>query len=117
LKFIAIKTDDGKVRGRISLYCKAFEVTRQAFYDYLDRRNKPWKYRALADEMMKIHKEDKYNDCYGRKRMYMALLLKREAGETNIKIPCEATVRKVMEQTGLIHNNANNLRKLTKVLK
>ena len=61
MKFIAIKTDDGKVRGRISFYCKAFEVTRQAFYDYLDRRNKPWKYKALADEMMKIHKEDKYN--------------------------------------------------------
>ena len=114
MKFIAIKTDDGKVRGKISFYCKAFEVTRQAFYDYLDRRNKPWKYRALADEMMEIHKEDKYNDCYGRKRMYMALLLKREAGETNIKIPCEATVRKVMEQTGLIHKPRRKPNGITK---
>ena len=114
MKFIAIKTDDGKVRGRISFYCKAFEVTRQAFYDYLDRRNKPWKYKALADEMMKIHNEDKYNDCYGRVRMYMALLLKREAGETDIKIPCEATVRKVMAQTGLIHKSRKKPNSITK---
>ena len=33
----------------------------------------PWKYQALADEMMKIHEEDQYNDCYGRERMYLAL--------------------------------------------
>ena len=34
MRYIAIKTDDGKVKGRISFYCKALEVSRQAFYDY-----------------------------------------------------------------------------------
>lgn len=78
-------------------------VTRQAFYDYLERKGKPWKYESLAEEMMKIHNEDKYNDTYGRKRMYMALKLKSQAGETEVHIPSESTVRKVMEQIGLIH--------------
>ncbi len=36
--------------------------------------------------MMKIHNEDKYNDCYGRERMYMALMQKKGAGEINIDI-------------------------------
>lgn len=53
--------------------------------------------------MTKIHNEDKYNDTYGRNRMYMALTLKKESGEIGIDIPCEATVRKVMRQIELIH--------------
>lgn len=79
------------------------EVTRQAFYDHLSHKNAPWKYQALADEMMKIHEEDQYNDCYGRERMYLALQQRKAAGKTDIDIPCEATVRKVMAQIGLIH--------------
>lgn len=98
-----MKTNDGRNTGKISFYCRALGVTRTAFYDYLDRKYKPWKYELLAEEMMKIHNEDKYNDCYGRERMYMALMQKKEAGEIRIDIPCEATVRKVMEQIGLIH--------------
>ncbi|CCO04208.1 hypothetical protein predicted by Glimmer/Critica [Ruminococcus bicirculans (ex Wegman et al. 2014)] len=34
----------------------------------------------LADEMMKIHEEDQYNDCYGRERMYLALQQRKDAG-------------------------------------
>ena len=48
--------------------------------------------------MMKIHDEDKYNDTYGRERMYMALSLKKETGKLTIDIPSEGTVRKVMDQ-------------------
>ena len=70
-------------------YCRAMEVTRTAFYDYIDRKNQPWKYQPLADEMIKIHNEDKCNDCYGRERMYMALTQKKESGEIDIDIPCE----------------------------
>ena len=80
LKFISQKTDDGRITGRISFYCKALEVTRQAFYDQLSHKNAPWKYQALADEMMKIHKEDQYNDCYVRERMYLALQQRKGAG-------------------------------------
>lgn len=64
--------------------------------------------------MMKIHIEDEYNDCYGRKRMYMALMQKKEAGEISIDIPCEGTVRKVMEQIGLIHKPRRKPNGITK---
>ena len=80
-----------------------FKVSRQAFYDYIDRKDNPWKYEELADEMLKIHNEDEYNDCYGRERMYMALMQKKIAGDISIDIPCEGTVRKVMDEIGLIH--------------
>jgi len=89
-------------------------VTRQAFYDYLDRKNKPWKYEPLAEEMMKIHDEDKCNDTYGRERMYLALMLKKETGEIAIDIPSEGTVRKVMGQIGLIHKPQRKPNGITK---
>ena len=58
LRYIAYRTDDGKNAGKIRFYCKALEVSRQAFYDYLERKDKPWKYQPLADAMLKIHDED-----------------------------------------------------------
>lgn len=79
------------------------DVSRQAFYDHLERRNKPWKYEALAAEMIKIHDEDEFNDTYERERMYLALKLKNEDGLLDISIPSEGTVRKVMQEIGLIH--------------
>ena len=90
------------------------EVTRQAFYDHLSHKNAPWKYQALADEMMKIHEEDQYNDCYGRERMYLALQQRKDAGKTDIDIPCETTVRKVMVQIGLIHKPRRKPNGITK---
>ena len=79
--YIAIRTDDGRNTGKISFYCNTLQVSRQAFYDYLRRKNKPWKYEALADEMMRIHKEDKENENYGRVRMYQALMYGKEVGK------------------------------------
>ena len=35
MKFIALKTEDGKIKGKIAFYCRALKVTRQGFYDYL----------------------------------------------------------------------------------
>ena len=64
--------------------------------------------------MMKIHNKDEYNDTYGRQRMYMALLLKKRAEEIAIDIPCEATVRKVMAQIGLIHKPRRKPNGITK---
>ena len=63
---------------------------------------------------MKIHEEDQYNDCYGRERMYLALQQRKDAGKTDIDIPCEATVRKVMVQIGLIHKPRRKLNGITK---
>ena len=49
--------------------------------------------------MLKIHDEDEENADYGRVRMYQALRYQEEIGKLDgIKIPCEATVRSVMEQ-------------------
>ena len=80
----------------------------------LERKNLPWKYQALAEEMMKIHNEDKYNDRYGRGRMYMALKQKSESGETDVHIPSKATVRNVMSQIGLIHEPRRKPNGITK---
>ena len=55
MKYIAYRTDDGKNVRKIRFYCKALKVSRQAFYDYLKRKKKPWKYQLLADAMLKIH--------------------------------------------------------------
>lgn len=109
-----MKTSDGRIKGKISFYCSALEVSRQAFYDYLDRKEKPWKYASLAEEMLKILDEDEYNDCYGRERMYMALMNKKNAGKISIDIPCEGTVRNVMEQIGLIHKVRRKSNGITK---
>ena len=58
MKFIAQKTEDGEIKGKLAMYCRVLNVSRQGFYNYLKNRNKPWKYRALADAMMDILAED-----------------------------------------------------------
>ena len=73
LMFIAIKTEDGRNKGKIAFYCKALGVTRQGFYHYLKTKDLPWKYQALADAMIDICAEDECNDTYGRIRMHQAL--------------------------------------------
>ena len=35
LMFIAIKTEDSEIKGKISFYCRIFKVSRQAFNNYL----------------------------------------------------------------------------------
>ena len=60
--YIAIRTDDGRNIGKISFYRNTLQVSRQAFYDYLERKGKPWKYQPLADAMLKIHDEDEENE-------------------------------------------------------
>ncbi len=101
MKFIALKTEDGVVKGKLSLYCRTLGVSRQGFYKYLANRERPWKYRALADAMLEILAEDECNDTYGRTRMYQALLL-RQPGE--VHIPSERTVSRVMEKLGISHH-------------
>ena len=76
MKFIALKTEDGSKKGKISFYCKTLDVSRQAFYDHLKNRDKPWKHEHLAELIMDIKSEDECNDTYGRKRMHEALQIK-----------------------------------------
>lgn len=98
MRFLAEKTDGGGKKGKVSLYCRVLGVSRQGFYQYLSRRERPWKYQGLADAMRAIRNEDMCNDTYGRKRMYQALLLKQPEG---VVIPSERTVYRVMKEIGL----------------
>ena len=61
MRFVAQKTDGGKNKGKISLYCRVLEVSRQRFYQYLSRQNRAWKHQGLADTMREIHDEDVCN--------------------------------------------------------
>ena len=88
------------LKGKISFYCKALDVTRQGFYKYLKNRDRPWKYEMLANVIAEIIAEDECNDTYGRKRMYEAIPLKKPNG---VAIPSEHTVYRVMEQMGVSH--------------
>lgn len=35
------------------------KVSRQAFYDYLANKEKPWKYEAIAESMLEMVNEEK----------------------------------------------------------
>ena len=109
--FIAIKTDDGRIKGKNSFYCRALHVSRQAFNKYLKTKATPWKYQPLADAMVAICREDECNDTYGRIRMYQALQLKQPEG---VDIPGERTVYRVMEEIGLTHKPKRKPNGITK---
>ena len=111
MKLIALKTEDGKIKGEIAFYCRVLGVSRQGFYQYLANKDRPWKYQALAEAMMKILEEDDCNDTYGRVRMHQALLLKRPE---NVTIPSERTVYRVMEEIGISHHPKRKPNGLTK---
>lgn len=112
--FIAIKTEDGRNKGKIAFYCKTLGVTRQGFYHYLKTKDLPWKYQALADAMIDICAEDECNDTYGRIRMHQALKLKQPEG---VKIPSERTVYRIMEEIGISHRPKRNPNGITKAEK
>ena len=98
--FLALKTEDGRITGRISFYCRMLAISRQGFYKHLSNKDRLWKYQDLADAINEIVSEDECNDTYGRIRMYPALLLKQPEG---VHIPSEQTVYRVMDQIGLSH--------------
>lgn len=104
MKFIALKTEDGKIKGKIAFYCKALKVSRQGFYNYLEYKNKPWKYETLAAKMIEIREEDEYNDTYGKVRMREALLMKKEQDGLDIEIPKERTIYRIMQKIGISHH-------------
>ena len=111
MKFIAIKTEDGTIKGEISFCCRMLHVTRQGFYQYLATKDRPWKYQPLADAMLDINAEDECNDTYGRIRMYQALKLRKPEG---VAIPGERTVYRVMEEIGLSHRPRRKPNGITK---
>jgi len=109
--FLALKTEDGRLKGKIAFYCRMLDVSRQGFYKYLANKDRPWKYQDLANAMKEIIREDECNDTYGRIRMYQALLLKQPTG---VPIPSERTVYRVMDQIGLSHRPKRKPNGITK---
>lgn len=115
MKFIAMKTDNGRKKGDISFYCRALDVTRQGFYGYLQSLAKPWKYTALAACMKEIIAEDECNDTYGYVRMREALELRRDAAFGDFPdIPCERTIYRIMARLNLVHKPNRKPNGLTK---
>ena len=43
MMFIAIKTEDGAIKGKLSFYCRMLGVSRQGFYKHLAHKDRPWK--------------------------------------------------------------------------
>ena len=39
MKFIALKTEDGTIKGKLSMYCRVLNVSRQGFYKYLENKD------------------------------------------------------------------------------
>jgi putative transposase len=115
MKFIAIKTSNGDITGKIALYCRVLKVSRQGFYYYLENIDKPWKYKALAAKMNEIIAEDECNDTYGRHRMHDALKLKKDIEGGNFPhIPHERTVYRIMEKLGMVHTPKRKPNGITK---
>ena len=110
MRFIDIKTDGGKIKGKISLYCRVLGVSRQGFYWFLQHRDNPWKYEDIAEKMRMIIAEDECNDTYGRVRMHQALELKYPEDD----IPSERTVYRIMEKAGLDHRPKRKPNGITK---
>ena len=115
MKFIALKTKDGKLKGDTAFFCRVLHVSRQGFYQYPANKDRPWKYQPLADAMKKVLAEDECNDTYGRIRMYQALTLTLKQPE-NVDIPSERTVYRVMEEIGISHHPRRKPNGITKAV-
>lgn len=63
--------------------------------------------------MYEILNEDKYNDTYGRYRMFAALKLKHQ-DDPDFHIPGERTIYRIMEAVGLVHRPKRNPKGITK---
>ena len=110
MQFICMKTEDGRIKGKIAFYCHCLGVTRQGFYWYLKHRDDPWKYNGIAEKMLEIVAEDECNDTYGRIRMYEALTYKYP----DEQLPSERTVYRIMQKLELIHRPKRKPNGITK---
>ena len=111
MHFIALKTCDGAKKGKLAFYCRMLDVSRQGFYNYLETSKQPWKYQKIADAMKAIRAEDMCNDMYGRVRIRQALIQRLPEGTA---IPCENTIQKIMNKSGIGHSKKHNPNGLTK---
>ena len=110
MKYIEIKTEGGRIKGKIAFYCEVLKVSRQGFYWFLKHRDAPWKYENIAEMMRSVIAENECNDTYGRCRMREALIQKFPDED----IPSERTVYRIMEAIGLNHKPKRKPNGITK---
>lgn len=85
MMFLALKTEAGRIKGKIAFYCCMLGVSCQGFYKYFANKDRPWKYQGL--------------------------LIKQPDG---IHIPSERTVYRVVDQIGLSHRPKHKPNGITK---
>lgn len=111
MKYIAGKNEDGANKGKISIYCRVLDVSRQAFYEYLVNRERPYKYEQIADKIREIIDEDECNDTYGSRRIHEVLKLQETE---DVYIPSERTVYRIMQHEGIVHKPKRKPNGITK---
>ena len=99
MNFLAQKLSDGTSKHKVARYCRWLGVSRQGFYKFMAPAKKPWKHAVIAQEIREIIAEDDWNDSYGKKRIWEALLLKHP----NDDLPSMTTIYRIMTKMGLTH--------------
>lgn len=110
MRFLAHKVSGGKDRQNISRYCRWLGISRQGFYKFIKPSPKTWKHEAIAQEIRSIVAEDEWNDTYGKKRIFEALLLRHPDGG----IPSITTIYRILTKMGLIHKAKKKPNGITK---
>ena len=96
MRFLTHKVSGGKDRQNISRYCRWLGINRQGFYKFIKPSPKTWKHEAIAQEIRSIVAEDEWNDTYGKKRIFEALLLRHPDGG----IPSITTIYRILTKMG-----------------
>lgn len=110
MKFLAQKVSDGNGKQHVARYCRWLGISRQGFYKFMKSSNKPWKHAAIAQEIRDIIAEDDWNDNYGKKRIWEALLLKHPDGD----IPSITTIYRILTKMGIIRKAKKKPNGITK---
>ena len=92
MKFLAQKLSDGKGNRNIARFCRWLSISRQGFYKFLNKPERPWKHAAIAQEIRDIIAEDEWNDSYGKQRILEALQLRHPDGG----LPSITTIYRIM---------------------
>ena len=111
MMFLALKTEDGRITGKIAFYCRMLVSADKASINTSLTKTVPGSIRIWHRPWKKSSVRDECNDTYGRSRMYQALLLKQPEG---VRIPSERTVYRVMNQMGLSHRPKRKPNGITK---
>ena len=110
MKFLVQKLSDGKGTRNIARFCRWLSVSRQGFYKFLNKPERPWKHAGIAKEIQDIIAEDEWNDSYGKQRILEALQQKHPDGG----LPSITTIYRIMKQMDIIHKPKKKPNGITK---